>query len=220
MSGMGHSGPDWVAALWQDSHFQKIFENPSVIVWQLKLNPGESTLLDRYGHDFLEVVIQSGSMSMADEHGQLTPLSLPGAQLMRGGFAKALKNTDKGRPFQAVFVEFRVALGAERRGPEAQVLCPSGGDFGGTLRHHALGIVETDQVCARRFLMSARVPSPALVIAIRPARVIASRASGSSQLLKAGQAAWLTSGEPSVQAPAASAVDFVGIEFKEIQQSK
>ncbi len=220
LSAMGHSGPDWVAALFQDSHFHKILENGAVIVWQLKLHPGESTLLDRYGYDFLEVVIQSGSMSMADELGHATPLPLrPGVRLIRGGFAQVLKNTDEKTPFYGVLVEFRSPLGAERCGPEAPVLCPSGGDFSGTLRHHALGIVETAHLCGRRYLMGTRLCSPVLIVAIQPARLVTS--SGSIQVLDAGQAAWLTSGEESMQATASSAiVDFVGIEFKEGQQFK
>jgi hypothetical protein len=212
VSGMGHSGPDWVASLSQDRHFKKVLENAAVMVWQLELNPGESTLLDRYGHDFLEVVIQSGSMSMADERGHLTPLLLkPGALLIRGGFAQVLKNTDQNARFRGVFVEFRSPLGAERCGPEAPAMCPGGG----VVRHLSLGIVETDHLYARRYFMGASVHLPELVIAIKPARLVASGVSAGTRLLKAGEVAWLTSGVESVQGPDPSAiVDFVGVEFK------
>jgi len=216
---MGHSGPDWVAALFQDSHFHKVFENAAVIVWQVKLNPGESTLLDRHEYDFLEVVVQSGSMSMADERGRATPLVLtPGARLIRGGFTGVLKNSDKNTPFYGVQVEFRSPLGAERCGPEAPVLCPGGDVFSGVLRM-AIGIVETGHLCARHYLMGTSLHSPALVVAIRPAKLF--RSGGSIQVLNAGDAAWLTSAEELVQAPGPStAVDFIAIEFKETTQLK
>ncbi len=217
VSGMGHSAPNWVAALSQDSHFHKTLENQFVIVWQVRVKPGDSTLLDRHETDFLEIVIESGTVSMADERGRITPLRLaPGARLIRGGFAARLKNTDKSAPLHAVFVEFRSPLGSQACGPEAEILCPAGGDIGGALLHHEIGIVKTGHFCARRFLMNVTVHAPVLLIAIRPARVIASDSPAASGLLKAGQATWLPTGEQSVQAPSPSAsIDLVGVEFGE-----
>lgn len=50
-----------------------LFENDRVRVWDLRLQPGESTTLHRHTSDYLYVVIGDGTLQRKDADGSLQP---------------------------------------------------------------------------------------------------------------------------------------------------
>ncbi len=58
------------AILMSDVATKKLHESDRAIIWELKLEPGESTGVHRHTHDYFFHVLSGSTLETIDEHGQ------------------------------------------------------------------------------------------------------------------------------------------------------
>jgi hypothetical protein len=202
-----------------DPHFRLLLENNHVRVWALELRPNEKTKLVSRGHDFLQVPLNEGWLSVLIEGRQPVPLwAEKKVRFVRGGFSQTLQNGEP-ETLRLVEVEFIQNVGVERCGPEAQVSCNCSGYSGGIVRINSCGVLETDDFAINQLenhgerLGLSIVPT--LVVAIDPVRIQPfTAAEHAGLLLEPGQPVWVEKAGQSIQSGDHSIAKAVTIEFK------
>jgi hypothetical protein len=197
-------------------------ENNHVRVWTLELRPNEKTNLVARDHDFLQVPLDEGWLSISIEGRQPVPFSVEKkARFVRGGFSQTIQSRET-RTLRLVEVEFIQNVGAERCGPEAEVPC---GCLGSStvVRIFSCGVLETDDFAVNQLENhdGDRVGLsvvPTLVVAVDPVRIQPMAVPESAGLLlEPGQIMWVEEEGRSIQSGDRSIAKAVTIEFKKPQ---
>jgi hypothetical protein len=201
-----------------DPHFRLLLENHRVRVWTLELRPNEKTKLVFRDHDFLQIPLNEGWLSVSIEERQPVPLwAEKRARFVRGGFSETVQNRES-ETSRLVEVEFTQNVGVERCGPEAQVSCNCSGSSSGIVHILSCGILETDDFAINQLENHGERLGlsivPALVVAIDPLKIQSFAAEHAELLLEPGHAVWVEKAGQSIQSRDRSIAKAVTIEFK------